>query len=111
MKNKINELKPIFEGVKSYYNKANIKKYYKNDLVYKMELLSYNTSILYLKDSKIHFNYKNINNKNIYSNTTLRHIKEFLKQNYYYLITNYEEILKKDKLTKNDIKKLIDLSN
>lgn len=104
-----NYLKPIFEDVKSYYEKATIKKYYnKNNIIIKYELLSYNTSILYLENSKIYFNYKDINNKKIYTHTTLRHIKEFLKQKYYYLESNYKNILDKEKITKNDIKKLME---
>lgn len=55
-------------------------------------------------------NYKDINNKKIYSQTTLRHIKEFIKQYYYYLELYYKDIINKEKLTKADIKKLIELS-
>lgn len=103
-----NYLKPVFENVKSYYEKATIKKYYnKENIIVKYELLSYNTSILYLENNKIYFNYKDIKNKKIYTNTTLRHIKEFLKQKYYYLELNYKDILNKEKITKKDIIKLI----
>lgn len=106
---KKSELIPIYEEVKSYYKKAYIKKYYnKDNIINKYELISYKTSILYLKNSKIYFNYKNINNKKIYTNTTLRHIKEFIKQYYYYLELYYKDIINKEKLTKADIKKLID---
>ncbi len=105
------ELMPIYEEVKSYYKKAYIKKYYnKNGLINKYELISYKTSILYLENSKIHFNYKDINNKKIYTQTTLRHIKEFIKQYYYYLELYYKDIINKEKLKKDDIKKLIELS-
>lgn len=111
MKIKKNELIPIYENVKSYYKKAEVKKYYnKDNIINKYELISYNTSILYLKNSKIYFNYKNINNKKIYTNTTLRHIKEFIKQYYYYLELYYKDIINKEKLKKDDIKKLIELS-
>lgn len=105
------ELIPIYENVKSYYKKAYIKKYYnKDDIINKYELISYKTSILYLKDSKIYFNYKDINNKKIYSQTTLRHIKEFIKQYYYYLELYYKDIINKEVIKKADIKKLIELS-
>ena len=106
------ELFPIYEEVKSYYKKAYIKKYYnKDDIIKKYELISYNTSILYIKDNKLYFNYKNINNKKIYSQTTLRHIKEFLKQYYYILELNYKNIIDKEKIKKDDIKKLIELAS
>lgn len=105
------ELLCIYDTAKSFYNKANIKRYYnKNELVYKIELISYKTSILYLKDNKIYFNYKNIKNKKIYSQTTLRHIKEFIKQYYYILELNYKNIINKEVIKKDDIKKLIELS-
>lgn len=105
------ELYTIYDNAKSFYNKASVKRYYnKNELVYKIELISYKTSILYIKNSKIYFNYKNINNKNIYSMTTLRHIKEFIKQFYYLLELNYKNIIDKEVLKKEDIKALIKAS-
>lgn len=105
------ELLPIYEDVKSYYKKAYIKKYYnKNGLINKYELISYKTSILYIKDSKLYFNYKDINNNKIYTNTTLRHIKEFIKQYYYILELYYKDIINKSKLTKKDISLLIKAS-
>ena len=105
------ELIPIYEDVKSYYKKAYIKKYFnKDNLINKYELISYKTSILYIKNSKLYFNYKNINNKKIYTNTTLRHIKEFIKQYYYILELYYKNIIDKEKLTKKDISLLIKAS-
>ena len=102
------ELKAIYDPAKSFYKKASIINYYnKHNTINKTELKSYNTIICYLKDSKIHFNYNDINNKKIYSMTTLRHIKEFIKQKYYYLELNYKNIINKEKLTKKDIEKLI----
>lgn len=98
------ELIPLFENVKSYYKKAYIKKYYnKDNIIIKYELLSYNVKMITLKDNKI------IMNKNIkdYTNTTLRHIKEFLKQYNYYISLNYKELAEKEKITKKDILKLI----
>lgn len=106
------ELLPIYEDVKSYYKKAFIVRYYdENGLVEKTELISYRTSILYIKNSEIYFNFKDINNNRIYSHTTLRHIKEFIKQHYYMLELNYKDIIAKEKLTKKDIEKLIELGN
>ena len=105
------ELMPIYENVKSYYKKAYIKKYYnKDDIINKYELMSYNTSILYIKNNKLYFNYKDINNNNIYTSTTLRHIKEFIKQYYYILELYYKDIINKSKLTKKDICLLIQAS-
>lgn len=105
------ELKTIYDNAKSFYNKASVKRYYnKNELVYKIELISYKTSILYIQNNKLYFNYKNINNKNIYSMTTLRHIKEFIKQFYYLLELNYKNIIDKEVLKKDDIKALIKAS-
>lgn len=73
-------------------------------------LYSYNTKILEVNNNIIKFNYKNINNKKIYTMTTLRHIKEFIKQYYYLLEVNYKNIIDKEKLKKEDIKKLIEVS-
>lgn len=106
------ELLTIYDNAKSFYNKASVKRYYnKNKLVYKVELISYKTSILYIKDSELYFNYKDINNKNIYTNTTLRHIKEFIKQFYYMLELNYKNIIDKEVLKKSDIKKLLEVAS
>lgn len=116
-------LKPMFENVKSYYNKAyiieefkgvkqNRKDYYttKKEELKTSTLYSYNTKIMSItkcKDSyKIDFNYKDINNKNIYSMTTLRHIKEYIKQNKRYLYY-YFDIINKENITKKDINTLI----
>ena len=63
------ELKPIYDGKKSFYNKAQIKTEDNKTI-----LLSYNTEVCFIKNNKV-------NIKGFYSNTTLRHIKEFLKQN------------------------------
>ena len=106
---KIKELKPIYEDVKSYYKKAHVKFYYNDyDIITKIELISYYTSICYINNSKIYFNYKNINNDRIYTATTLRHIKEFIKQYYYKLELYYKNIIDKEKLTKKDIQLLIE---
>jgi len=105
------ELTPIYEEVKSYYKKAEIKKVYnKDNIIIKYMLYSYNTKILEVNNNIIKFNYKNINNKKIYTMTTLRHIKEFIKQYYYLLEVNYKNIIDKEKLKKEDIKKLIEVS-
>ena len=63
------ELKPIYSREKSFYRKA-IVEIEDN----KKTLYSYNTKVAVIEDNRaIVFN--------TYSATTLRHIKEFLKQN------------------------------
>lgn len=122
MESKKEYLKPMFESVKSYYNKAYIidKSKYKNkDDVWKLgskkiidiTLYSYNTKILTITNKKTNFSiikfyYKNIDNKNIYSQTTLRHIKEFLKQ-YYYNLYIYKDLFNIKGYTKQTIKAII----
>ena len=76
------ELKPKYENVKSFYRKAYIK-----EEDNKIILISYTTEVLILEDNK-----KPIV-KNTHSNTTLRHIKEFLKQ-YGFKAENKRQILK-----------------
>lgn len=69
-------LQPLFDARKSFYNKAYIVR--NNGLI---ELYSYNTKVLEidtLKDTyKLNYN---INTSLLFSNTTLRHIKECLHQ-------------------------------
>ena len=63
------ELKTEFDARKSFYGKANVR--FEED---KTILQSYNTDVAYIKEDKAIV-------KVIYSQTTFRHIKEFLKQN------------------------------
>lgn len=71
------ELKPQFDRAKSFYNKANVYKDEEGNLV----LRSYTTFVakIYVNnlndESKIHLMIKGW-----YSNTTSRHIAEFLRQ-------------------------------
>lgn len=69
-------LKPVFDTRKSFYNKAYIIRNYG-----RIELYSYNTLVLSINtlDSTYTLNY-NINTSLLFSNTTLRHIKECLHQ-------------------------------
>lgn len=100
MKESKKKLIPVFENVKSYYNKAEVKKYYnKYNVIVKYELLSYNTLVLTYKDSKIKLN-KKININLLMSKTTLRHIKEFIKQYYYLLDEETQKTLKKNNFSK-----------
>ena len=91
---------PEYTSQKSFYNKAYILKYYnKYNLIVNYELYSYNTLFLVLKSDKIYLNY-NIENDLLFSNTTLKHIKEFLKQKYYLhnkIINNKKDIIKYSK--------------
>lgn len=63
------ELKPIYDRRKSFYKKAFIVRNADNSI----DLLSYATIVATIKDGKLHIN-------GFYSNTTLRHIKEFIEQ-------------------------------
>jgi len=108
------ELIPIYDNAKSFYNKAfiNVKYDSKSYIDISYELISYNTKICIIKDNKIIFYKKNINsklkdNQKVYSYTTLRHIKEFIKKFSYILELNYKDIINKENITKNDIVKLI----
>lgn len=101
------KLEPIYDNAKSFYGKANVNKMYKDNVIIQINLISYITDICYIKEGKLYFNYKDIDNKSIYSMTTLRHIKEFLKQYNFLLDEKFRNIIEKEKLTKNDIKKLV----
>lgn len=106
MKENKKELTPIYERVKSYYKKAYIKKYYnKNNIIVKYELLSYNTLVLTYKESKIKLN-KNIKKELLTSQTTLRHIKEFIKQHFYLLDAETQETLIKNNYSKKALLQL-----
>ncbi len=84
----MNELKSIYDNAKSFYKKAFIKR---EDN--KIKLYSYKTLVCtILNNNRYQLNY-NIDSELLFSNTTLRHIKEFLKQ-YLYLSND---------ITKNDI--------
>jgi len=103
MKESKKELLPVFENVKSYYKKAEVKKYYnKNNIIVKYELLSYNTIVLIYKESKIKLN-KNIKKELLTSQTTLRHIKEFIKQYYYLLDEETKKTLEKNNFSKKTL--------
>lgn len=81
---KTGKLSPHFESVKSYYNKSSIEVI--KDLDFTEEtpemktfenLYSYNTLVAThdYKENKIY-----LKNTHLYSNTTLRHVKEWLQQ-------------------------------
>ena len=106
MKESKKELLPVFESVKSYYKKAEVKKYYnKYNVIIKYELLSYNTLVLTYKDSKMKLN-KKINKELLTSQTTLRHIKEFIKQHFYLLDEETKKTLEKNNFSKKTLLEL-----
>ena len=66
----------------------------------KVELYSYDTLVLTLENKEYNLNY-NIEEKLLFSKTTLRHIIEFLKQFYYIhnlTIKNKKDVIKYNKL-------------
>ena len=67
---KIYDLKPMYTSQKSFYSKAKVIVMESGEII----LQSYDTFVASIKDGKVIIN-------GFYSNTTLRHIKEFLKQN------------------------------
>lgn len=83
------ELLPIYDSKKSFYHKAIIEE--ENEDI---KLYSYNTLVCTLSHNDIILN-DNIDQSLLFSNTTLRHIKEFLKQFYY---NSDKNITKKDLL-------------
>lgn len=71
-------LEPIYDTRKSFYGKAKIVIY--NNII---DLISYNTIVARIEDGKIKvFGW--------YSQTTARHINEFLKQNGFKSMTKKE---------------------
>ena len=72
------ELRPIYSNVKSFYGKAKIIRE-KNTI----KLQSYNTIIAEIKDGKLHIN-------GFYSATSTKHLREFLKQNGFKIGTKKE---------------------
>ena len=69
------QLKPIYDKAISFYGKAETER--KGNAII---LYSYNTKVAEIKGDKVILN-NNIDGNLLFSNTTLRHIKEFLKQN------------------------------
>ena len=82
------KLQPILTNQKSFYNKAII-----NTTKDTKDLISYKTKMATIKNGKLIYLNKNKNN---YTQTTLKHLKDFL----------YQEINMKD-LTKKDILKMM----
>lgn len=68
------ELQPKFDARKSFYNKAYVLESGDNNF---FMLVSYDTPIMIIENKSIYYINKDKYN---YSQTTLRHLKEFLKQ-------------------------------
>lgn len=98
-------LKPIYNTQKDYYKKAEVKTLNNNIKL----LYSYNTLVCIIYDNKYILN-DNINYKLLFSNTTLKHLKDFLLQNISILRLSHfidSKITKKD-IIKNNNKRLGD---
>lgn len=98
-------LKPIYNTQKDYYKKAEVKTLNNNIRL----LYSYNTLVCIIYDNKYILN-DNINYKLLFSNTTLKHLKDFLLQNINILRLSHfidSKITKKD-IIKNNNKRLGD---
>ena len=98
-------LKPIYNTQKDYYKKAEVKTLNNNIKL----LYSYNTLVCIIYDNKYILN-DNINYNLLFSNTTLKHLKDFLLQNINILRLSHfidNKITKKD-IIKNNNKKLGD---
>lgn len=88
-------LQPVYNNQKDYYKKAVIKTLNNNIKL----LYSYNTLVCIIYNNKYILN-DNINYKLLFSNTTLKHIKDFLLQNINMLRLSH---LIDNKITKKDI--------
>lgn len=85
----IRELQPILSNQKSFYNKAKIE-----NVGEEKNLLSYGTLIARIHNNKITYLNKNLE---LYTQTTLKHLKDFL----------YQE-MNLNGLTKKDILKMVE---
>lgn len=95
------ELKPIYDNAKSFYKKAFVEKC--ND---KIKLYSYDTHVatIYLTESGRYYSLnKDVREDLLFSQTTLRHIKEFLNQFMSALDVQYSKLISKG-FTKKSIK-------
>lgn len=98
-------LKPIYNTQKDYYKKAEVKTLNNNIKL----LYSYNTLVCIIYNNKYILN-DTINYNLLFSNTTLKHLKDFLLQNINILRLSHfidNKITKKD-IIKNNNKKLGD---
>lgn len=95
------ELHPEYTKQKSFYNKAHMVKYYnKYNVLLKVELYSYDTLVCTIKNGVYTLN-NDVKYSLLFSNTTLKHLKDFLKQYHYTIKWNIQT--KKDILKYNNI--------
>jgi hypothetical protein len=90
--NTMEELKPKYDTKNSFYNKATVI-----NRDNKLILVSYNTEVAYIINNRAYV-------YNTYSSTTLRHIKEFLKQNNFKAIDK-KQILKDYAIKQDEVLK------
>lgn len=98
-------LQPIYNTQKDFYKKAEVKTLNNNIKL----LYSYNTLVCIIYDNKYILN-DTINYNLLFSNTTLKHLKDFLLQNINILRLSHfidSKITKKD-IIKNNNKRLGD---
>ena len=92
------ELKTMYDKRKSFYKKAYIEYYIEwselHSKLTKLKLYSYNTLVCTIEYVNTTERFYHLHNMELFSQTTLRHIKEFLLQLFY---------CKNIKLTKKDI--------
>ncbi len=88
-------LQPVYNNQKDYYKKAVVKTLDNNIKL----LYSYNTLVCIIYNDKYILN-DNISYNLLFSNTTLKHLKDFLLQNISILRLSH---LIDNKITKNDI--------
>ena len=95
------ELKTMYDVRKSFYKKAYIEYYIKYDELYsrieKIKLYSYNTIICTIEYIDKENRFYHIHNDDLISQTSLRHLKEFLLQLFYCK----EKTLTKKEILKN----------
>ena len=89
------ELAPQFTNQKSFYRKAFIKEHQGLHKLY-----SYDTHVMTLNDSELVYL---TDREEHYSNTTLKHMKEFLQQNAYPKVTKQQLIKGSRYLQRHDV--------
>lgn len=94
------DLKPIFEHVKSYYKKAQVEIDYDRETI-TLYSYGYKLAVISNKEQDI---YINTSNSQWCSNTSLRHLKEFIRQYVSFLKEDMWEIVESG-LSLNKIRK------
>lgn len=94
-------LEPVYNSQKDYYKKAIVKTLDNNIKL----LYSYNTLVCIIYNDNRYILNDNINDRLLFSNTTLKHIKDFLLQNIDILRLSHfidSKITKKDIIINNN---------